>query len=89
LATFENGIKQLRQTSRRTIAASEMSRIRLAFAKAKSGRLACIVHKSKACMNNAGCGSGILRLRRKIPLLFGEKILKPVCISFIYFKTGS
>jgi hypothetical protein len=27
----------------------------------------------------AGCGSRLLRLRRKIPLLFGDKSLKTVC----------
>ena len=32
-------------------------------------------------VSDAGSGSGILRLRRTIPLLFGEKILKAVCFS--------
>jgi hypothetical protein len=33
---------------------------------------------------NAGSGSGILRLRREIPLLFGKKSSQPVCFdSFI------
>ena len=35
-------------------------------------------------MNNAGSGSRILRLGRKIPLLFGEKSFETVCFhSFI------
>jgi hypothetical protein len=33
-------------------------------------------------VRDAGSGSGILRLRRAIPLLFGEKILKTVCFNF-------
>lgn len=35
-----------------------------------------------------GCGGGTLRLRRKIPLLFGEKSLKTVCFdSFTFVAT--
>jgi hypothetical protein len=30
-----------------------------------------------------------LRLRRKIPLLFGEERLKTVCLDSFIFKTGS
>jgi hypothetical protein len=41
-------------------------------------------------MSDAGCGSGTLRLRRKIPLLFGEENLKTVCLdSFILKQTAS
>jgi hypothetical protein len=36
-------------------------------------------------VSNAGSGSGIVRLRRKIPLLFGEKSLKTVCFRIMYF----
>jgi hypothetical protein len=32
-------------------------------------------------VSDAGSGSGILRLCRTIPLLFGEKILKTVCFN--------
>jgi hypothetical protein len=32
-------------------------------------------------VSDADSGSGILRLRRTIPLLFGEKILKTVCFN--------
>jgi hypothetical protein len=32
-------------------------------------------------VSDAGCGSGTLRLRRKIPLLFGEESLKTVCFD--------
>jgi hypothetical protein len=35
---------------------------------------------------NAGSGSGILRLRRKIPLLFGEKSLKTACFDSFILK---
>jgi hypothetical protein len=38
---------------------------------------------------SAGSGSGILRLRRIIRLLFGEKNLKTVCFNRVYFKPGS
>jgi hypothetical protein len=35
-------------------------------------------------VSDAGCGSGTLRLRRTIPLLFREKSLKTACFdSFI------
>jgi hypothetical protein len=35
-------------------------------------------------VTDAGCSSGTRRLRRKIPLLFGEESLKTVCFdSFI------
>jgi hypothetical protein len=39
-------------------------------------------------VTNAGSGSGILRLRRKIPLLFEEKSFETVVLIH-YFKTGS
>jgi hypothetical protein len=32
-------------------------------------------------MSDADCGSGTLRLRRTIPLLFGEKRLKTLCFD--------
>jgi hypothetical protein len=38
-------------------------------------------------VSDAGSGSGILRLRRKIPLLFGEENLKTVCFDLIYLKS--
>jgi hypothetical protein len=34
-------------------------------------------------------GSRILRLRRKIPLLFGEKSFETVCFDLFNLKTGS
>jgi hypothetical protein len=37
-------------------------------------------------VSDAGCGSGTLRLRRKIPLLFGEEILKTVCFYLLILK---
>jgi hypothetical protein len=38
-------------------------------------------------VTNAGSGSRILRLRRKIPLLFGEKSFETVCFdSFILIE---
>jgi hypothetical protein len=38
-------------------------------------------------VSNAGSGSTILRLRRKIPLLFGDESLKTLCFgSFIFLK---
>jgi hypothetical protein len=37
-------------------------------------------------VSGAGCGSGTLRLRRKIPLLFGEKSLKTVCFDSFILK---
>jgi len=40
-------------------------------------------------VGDAGSGSGIPRLRRKIPLLFGEESLKTVCFDSFNFKTGS
>jgi glyoxylase-like metal-dependent hydrolase (beta-lactamase superfamily II) len=40
-------------------------------------------------LDHAGKGSGTLRLRRKIPLLFGEKSLKTVCFDSLNFKTCS
>jgi len=42
-------------------------------------------------VSDAGCGSGTLRLRRKIPLplLFGGKSLKTVCFDSFIFKTCS
>jgi RNase adaptor protein for sRNA GlmZ degradation len=38
---------------------------------------------------NAGSGSRILRLRRQIPLLFGEESFATVCFDSFDFKTGS
>jgi hypothetical protein len=35
---------------------------------------------------DAGCGSGTLRLRRKIPLPFEEEILKTVCFDLLILK---
>jgi hypothetical protein len=40
-------------------------------------------------VSDAGCGSRILRLRRKIPLLSEEKELKNSLFRFTYLKTGS
>jgi hypothetical protein len=37
-------------------------------------------------VSDAGCGSGTLRLRRKIPLLFGEEKLKTVCFDSFILK---
>jgi hypothetical protein len=37
-------------------------------------------------VNNAGSGSRILRLRRKIPLLFGEKSFETVCFDSFIFR---
>jgi hypothetical protein len=37
-------------------------------------------------VSDAGCGSGTLRLRWKIPLLFGEKSLKTVCFDSFILK---
>jgi hypothetical protein len=37
-------------------------------------------------VSDAGCGSGTLRLRRKIPLLLGEKSLKTVCFDSFILK---
>jgi hypothetical protein len=37
-------------------------------------------------VTNAGCGSGIRRLRRKIPLLFEEKSFETVCFDSFIFK---
>jgi len=37
-------------------------------------------------VGDAGSGSGILRLRRKIPLLFGEESLKTVCFDSFNLK---
>jgi hypothetical protein len=39
--------------------------------------------------SDAGFGSRILRLRRKIPLLFGEEKFKNSLFRFIDFKIGS
>jgi hypothetical protein len=49
------------------------------------------LHRSqifKEFVSDAGSGSGILRLGRTIPLLFGEKIFKTVCFNSVYFKSG-
>jgi hypothetical protein len=40
-------------------------------------------------VSDAGCSSGTLRQRRKIPLLFGEKSLKTVCFDASIFKNAS
>jgi hypothetical protein len=40
-------------------------------------------------VSDAGCGSRILRLRRKIPLLSEAKELKSSLFRFTYLKTGS
>jgi len=40
-------------------------------------------------VSDAGSGSGILRLRRKIPLLFEEKSFETVCFESFILKTGS
>src|ERR1700736_2138204 len=37
-------------------------------------------------VTNAGSGSRILRLRRKIPLLFGEKSFETVCFDSFILK---
>jgi hypothetical protein len=37
-------------------------------------------------VSDAGSGSGTLRLRRKIPLLFGEESLKTVCFDSCILK---
>jgi hypothetical protein len=37
-------------------------------------------------VSDAGSGSGTLRLRRKIPLLFGEESLKTVCFDSFILK---
>jgi hypothetical protein len=37
-------------------------------------------------VTNAGSGSRILRLGRKIPLLFGEKSLETVCFDSFILK---
>jgi hypothetical protein len=37
-------------------------------------------------VSDAGYGSGTLRLRRKIPLHFGEKSLKTVCFDSLILK---
>jgi hypothetical protein len=37
-------------------------------------------------VSDAGCGSGTLRLRRKIPLLFGEKSFETVCSDSFILK---
>jgi hypothetical protein len=37
-------------------------------------------------VSDAGCGSGNIRLCRKIPLLFGEKSLKTVCFDSLILK---
>jgi hypothetical protein len=37
-------------------------------------------------VRNAGFGSGTLRRRRQIPLLFGEKSLKTVCSDSLILK---
>jgi hypothetical protein len=37
-------------------------------------------------MSDAGCGSGTLRLRRKISLLFGEKSFETVCSDSLILK---
>ena len=42
------------------------------------------VHKSRSL----GCGNGTRRLRRKIPLLFGEDSLKTVCFDSFLLKRG-
>jgi hypothetical protein len=41
---------------------------------------------SYGCEQNVSCGSGTLRLRWKIPLLFGEKILKTVCFDLLILR---
>jgi hypothetical protein len=41
-------------------------------------------HNSLEIVSDAGCGSGTLRLSRKIPLLFGEKGLKTVCFDSLF-----
>jgi len=40
-------------------------------------------------VSDAGSGSEILRLRRKIPLLFEEKSLKAVCFDSLIYKSKS
>jgi hypothetical protein len=40
-------------------------------------------------VSDAGCGSGTLRLRQKIPLLFGEKSLKTVSFDSLILKQAS
>jgi len=53
--------------------------------------LACIAHKSlEICAPKAfGANSGILLLRRRIPLLFAEKDFKDSLLRSISFKSGS
>jgi len=48
-----------------------------------------VSHSLFSRIGDAGCGSGTLRLRRTIPLLFGEKSLKTVCFDSFIFKTCS
>jgi hypothetical protein len=40
-------------------------------------------------VSDAGSNSGILLLRRRIPLLFAEKDLKTICFDPFSFKSGS
>jgi hypothetical protein len=48
--------------------------------------LACIAHNSLEICERCRLGSRILRLRRKIPLLFGEKGLETVCFDSFILK---
>jgi hypothetical protein len=46
------------------------------------------LHRSQISrfVSDAGSGSGILRLRRKILLLVGQKTLKTVCLDLFILK---
>ncbi|HYY28506.1 MAG TPA: hypothetical protein VE860_11205 [Chthoniobacterales bacterium] len=50
---------------------------------AQGRALACIAHPPRR-MNDAGSNSGIVRLRRNIPLLFVEENLKAVCFHPLF-----